>query len=164
MGVSCAQAAAVGYYPFGNMNTPLMKSIFDNWSTDYGFGYDFTAYFTMYAKLYLLEVERLAEAVDYLQELNDLMEGAFDFPMNNRQKSILSSACRAPDSGMRIGPHQRTFRVAYATARADFLKPNAVAVWCASRWARPLCSKHLTDCGQKSIRWAMNYWLRKNLK
>lgn len=112
----------VGYYPFGNMNTPLMKSIFDNWSTDYGFGYDFTAYFTMYAKLYLLEVERLAEAVDYLQELNDLMEGAFDFPMNNRQKSILSSACRAPDSGMRIGPHQRTFRVAYATARADFLE------------------------------------------
>ena len=112
----------VGYYPFGNLNTPLMKSVFKSWSIDCGFGFDFTAYFFVYTKFYLKEVDRLEKTVDRLKRLNDRIGKIFDFPMNERQKSIISSLCREPDASLRIAPHQRTFSVAYATARADFLE------------------------------------------
>lgn len=111
----------VGYYPFGSLNTPLMKSVFESWSVDYGFGFDFTSYFFMYTKFYLNEIDRLEETIDRLKRLNDRIGAMFDFPMNDRQKSIISALCKEPDASLRIGPHQRTFAVAYATARADFL-------------------------------------------
>ena len=38
-----------------------------------------------------------------------------------RQKSILAALCREPGALLRIAPHQRSFRIAYGTARADFL-------------------------------------------
>lgn len=111
----------VGYYPFGELNTPRMGSVFGDWSIDFGFGHDFTAYFSTYTRLYLAEIEQLEASVKQLRKLNDLIENTFDFPMNDRQKSILSSLCREPDASLRIAPHQRTFGVAYATARNDFL-------------------------------------------
>lgn len=112
----------VGYYPFGSLNTPLMKSVFESWSVDRGFGFDFTSYFFMYTKFYLNEIDRLEETIDGLKRLNDRIGTMFDFPMNDRQKSIISALCKEPDAALRIGPHQRTFDVAYATARADFLE------------------------------------------
>lgn len=112
----------VGYYPFGELNTPLMKAVFDNWSVDYGFGFDFTSYFAMYVKLYLDELDRLEASVEQLQKLNDLIGRTFGADLNHRQRSILAALCKEPDALLRIGPHQRTFRVAYATARGDFLE------------------------------------------
>lgn len=112
----------VGYYPFGELNTPQMKAVFDTWSRDSGFGFDFTSYFSLYVKLYLEELERLAASVEQLQKLNDLIGRTFGADLNDRQKSILSALCREPDALLRIGPHQRTFRVAYATARNDFME------------------------------------------
>lgn len=111
----------VGYYPFGDLDTPLMKSVFESWSVDYGFGFDFTSYFFMYTKFYLNEIDRLEQTIDRLKRLNNRIGAMFDFPMNDRQKSIISALCKEPDASLRIGPHQRTFAVAYATARADFL-------------------------------------------
>lgn len=112
----------VGYYPFGELNTPLMKAVFDNWSVDCGFGFDFTSYFAMYVKLYLDELDRLEASVEQLQKLNDLIGRTFGADLNHRQRSILAALCKEPDALLRIGPHQRTFRVAYATARGDFLE------------------------------------------
>ena len=111
----------VGYYPFGDLNTPLMESVFKSWSVDYGFGFDFTSYFIMYTRFYLKEVDRLEKTLYQLKNLNDRIGAMFDFPMNDRQKSIISALCKEPNAALRIGPHQRTFAVAYATARADFL-------------------------------------------
>ncbi len=111
----------VGYYPFGNLNTPRMESLYYSWSTDYGFGCDFTSYFSTYAKLYLAELERLNSTVAQVQRLNDLVAQTFGADLNSRQQSILSSLCRAPNSRLRISTHQRTFKVSYATARSDFM-------------------------------------------
>lgn len=112
----------VGYYPFGELNTEHMRAIFNDWSVDCGFGFDFTSYFTIYAKIYLEAIDYLEDSVEQLRKLNGLMEQTFDFPMNERQKTILSTICKEPAAALRIAPHQRTFRVAYATARNDFLE------------------------------------------
>lgn len=111
----------MGYYPFGDLNTPRMQAVFNNWSVDYGFGFDFTAYYAMYVKLYLEELDRLEASLEQLKKLNKLISETFDADLHDRQKSILSAFCKEPDALLRIGPHQRTFQVAYATARSDFL-------------------------------------------
>ena len=74
----------VGYYPFGDLNTPLMESVFKSWSVDYGFGFDFTSYFIMYTRFYLKEVDRLEKTLYQLKNLNDRIGAMFDFPMNDR--------------------------------------------------------------------------------
>ena len=65
------------------------EAVFESWSTDYGFGFDFTPYFELNVRLYLRE--------------------------------LLVALCREPGALLRIAPHQRAFRIAYGTARADFL-------------------------------------------
>ncbi|MEC4176381.1 hypothetical protein VIN30_07950 [Adlercreutzia sp. R7] len=97
------------------------RAVFEHWSTDYGFGFDFTPYFEMNVRLYLRELERLAVSITYLEQLNEQIERIFESHINPRQKSILAALCREPGAILRIAPHQRTFRIAYGTARADFL-------------------------------------------
>lgn len=97
------------------------KAVFEHWSTDYGFGFDFTPYFELNVRLYLRELERLAVSITYLEQLNEQIERIFESHINARQKSILAALCREPGAILRIAPHQRTFRIAYGTARADFL-------------------------------------------
>lgn len=97
------------------------EAVFEHWSTDYGFGFDFTPYFELNLRLYLRELERLAASITYLEQLNEQIERIFESHINPRQKSILAALCREPGAILRIAPHQRAFRVAYGTARADFL-------------------------------------------
>lgn len=97
------------------------QAVFEHWSTDYGFGFDFTPYFELNLRLYLRELERLAVSITYLEQLNEQIERIFESHINPRQKSILAALCREPGAILRIAPHQRTFRIAYGTARADFL-------------------------------------------
>lgn len=112
----------VGYYPFGKLNTPQMEAVFNNWSRDYGFGFDFTSYFAVNVQLYLEELDRLELAIGELEQLNHRIDELLSSDINHRQKSILASLVREPDAFLRIAPHQRMFRVAYATARSDFLE------------------------------------------
>lgn len=102
-------------------DTSRYEAVFESWSTDYGFGFDFTAYFELNVRLYLRELERLATSITYLEQLNEQIERIFESHINARQKSILASLCREPGAILRIAPHQRSFRIAYGTARADFL-------------------------------------------
>lgn len=111
----------VGYYPFGELNTSRMEEVFNSWCIDYGFGFDFTSYFSVYIELYLEELNRLEASLRQLQRINELITLTFGTDLNDRQKSILSTLCREPHAVLRISTHQRTFRVAYATARSDFL-------------------------------------------
>lgn len=97
------------------------EAVFEHWSTDYGFGFDFTPYFELNLRLYLRELERLAASITYLEQLNEQIERIFESHINPRQKSILAALCREPGAILRIAPHQRSFRIAYGTARADFL-------------------------------------------
>lgn len=97
------------------------EAVFAHWSTDFGFGFDFTPYFELNLKRYLFQLEKLNGALTYLERLNEQIERIFESDINHRQMSILSSLIREPGAVMRIAPHQRAFRIAYGTARADFL-------------------------------------------
>ncbi|MEC4272764.1 hypothetical protein VJ923_06300 [Adlercreutzia sp. R25] len=97
------------------------QAIFEHWSRDFGFGFDFTPYFELNVKLYLQELDKLSVSIDYLEKLNEKIGRIFASHINQRQKSILSALIREPGAILRIGPHQRAFRIAYGTARADFL-------------------------------------------
>ena len=97
------------------------EAVFESWSTDYGFGFDFTPYFELNVCLYLRELEGLAASITYLEQLNEQIERILESHINARQKSILAALCREPGAILRIAPHQRAFRIAYGTARADFL-------------------------------------------
>lgn len=112
----------VGYFPFGEYDKERMDAVFEACRTDYGFGFDFSPYFSMYTSMYLYEVDRLEKSVAQLQKLNRLMEETFNSPMNDRQKTIISAICKEPHASLRIGPYQKRFKVAYATARNDFLE------------------------------------------
>ena len=103
------------------MNPARQKAVFEHWTRDYGFGFDFTPYFELNVKCVLFQMEKLARAVVNLEQLNLQVERIFATGINDRQKSILSSLVREPGAVMRIAPHQRGFRIAYGTARADFL-------------------------------------------
>jgi Fic family protein len=46
---------------------------------------------------------------------------AADRRVNHRQRGVLSAALSEPESVFRIDTHQRLYRVAYSTARADLL-------------------------------------------
>ena len=114
----------VSYHPHGTIrreSEPAMDSVFKDCFVDHGYGFDFTSFFLAYLEAYRMEIDRLEMSLAQLQRLNSLIEKTFDFPMNNRQKSILSSVCKEPQAPLRIAPHQRTFKIAYATARKDFL-------------------------------------------
>lgn len=118
----------VSYHPEGvpdaskdDANDDRVKSVFVDCFVDKGYGFDFTSYFQAYLDVYKAEIDKFEMAIMRLQKLNSLIEDAFDFPMNSRQKSILSAVCKEPQSALRIAPHQRAFRIAYATARKDFL-------------------------------------------
>ncbi len=111
----------VTYYPFGDMNTPRMEQVYRSWAVDQGFGLDFTSYFTVYAKQYLRELDKLSEAVRRLWDFNRRVGETVSGDLNERQKSIVLAVSVDPDAVLRIDPHRRTFRVAYATARSDFL-------------------------------------------
>lgn len=97
------------------------EAVFAHWSTDFGFGFDFTPYFELNLKRYLFQLEKLNVSLSYLERLNEQIERIFESDINHRQMSILSSLIREPGAVMRIAPHQRAFRIAYGTARADFL-------------------------------------------
>ena len=70
------------------------EAVFEHWSTDYGFGFDFTPYFELNLCLYLRELERLAASITYLEQLNEQIERIFESHINPRQKSILAALCR----------------------------------------------------------------------
>ena len=112
----------VGYFPFGRYDQQRMDAVFKECLTDYGFGFDFSPFFSMFTSMYMHEVDRLEKSVVQLRKLNQLMEETFNFPMNDRQKTIISAICKEPHAPLRIGPYQKRFRVAYATARNDFLE------------------------------------------
>lgn len=103
------------------MSPARQKAVFEHWTRDDGFGFDFTPYFELNVKCYLFQMEKLAASIRYLERLNRQIERIFAAGINHRQKSILSSLIREPGAVMRIAPHQRGFRIAYGTARADFL-------------------------------------------
>lgn len=129
------------------------EAVFESWSTDYGFGFDFTPYFELNVCLYLRELERLAVSITYLEQLNEQIERIFESHINARQKSILVALCREPGALLRIAPHQRSFRIAYGTAGPIFWGWSARGIWCGSRKDVPSRSAPTPTCRRRSSSW-----------
>lgn len=86
-------------------------------------GVDFTVYATVLARLARLELdgteEELRRALARDESLSEMLH--FDPHINYRQRAVLARALDHPEATFRIQMHQRHYRIAYATARADLL-------------------------------------------
>lgn len=84
---------------------------------------DMTAYVTVHLKYVYEAIERLREQIARVQERDDALRELLqaDPSLNSRQRSIVGRALRVPGTRFRIRYHQTTHRIAYSTARADFL-------------------------------------------
>lgn len=83
---------------------------------------DSTAWFLIYEDLFLDGLALLAERVEVVEQADERLEAAVQGQyLNYRQRAILSNAVRDPASAQKIEPHRRSYRIAYSTARADFL-------------------------------------------
>ncbi|MFR5092221.1 MAG: hypothetical protein ACLTDR_09730 [Adlercreutzia equolifaciens] len=135
--------------------------MFESWSTDYGFGFDFTPYFELNVRLYLRELEGLAASITYLEQLNEQIERILESHINARQKSILAALCREPGALLRIAPHQRSFASPMALPGPIFWGLSARGIWCGSRRGAPSPSEPIPICRRRSSSWGSLWSARR---
>ncbi len=90
---------------------------------------DVDHYFCDYTPFFLLTLEMMLEGVDGLEKTvedlerreADIDDALIDAHLNHRQRAIVLNAINEPDRPQRIDAHRKLYRVAYATARKDFL-------------------------------------------
>lgn len=85
---------------------------------------DYTIYVGVLAQLVRRKVNEIEEDLKRVIERDRTFSQALrnDLDINHRQRTVLQIALSNPEAVFRIEPHQKTHRVAYATARADLLK------------------------------------------
>ena len=138
------------------------EAVFESWSTDYGFGFDFTPYFELNVYLYLRELERLGGFHHLLEQLNEQIERIFESHINARQKSILVALCREPGSSS-------AHRAASAQHSASPTAPpgpiswgwSARGIWCGSRRGAPSPSALILTCRRRSSSWGPPWSARR---
>ena len=93
------------------------EAVFESWSTDYGFRLRLHAYFELNVRLYLREAGGLAASITYLEQLNEQIEAYSRVPHQRAAEIHSRGVVPQPGALLRIAPHQRSFRIAYGTAR-----------------------------------------------
>lgn len=85
--------------------------------------FDFTLYVATVIHLTRMELDATEAAIRRALAGDQTMTRALaaDRRVNHRQRGVLSAALSEPESVFRIDSHQRLYRVAYSTARADLL-------------------------------------------
>ena len=142
------------------------EAVFESWSTDYGFGFDFTPYFELNVCLYLRELEGLAASITYLEQLNEQIER-----ISTRGRSLFWWRCAASRelfcASRRISAHS-----ASPTARPGPISwgSNARGIWCGSRRGAPSPSALIPTCRRRSSSWGPPWsarrkraWMRRPL-
>lgn len=83
---------------------------------------DYTSFFLLMLELLKGGVDRLETTVDQLERREAELDSRLqDDHLNHRQRSIILNAANDPTAPQRIERHRQRYRVAYATARKDFL-------------------------------------------
>lgn len=84
---------------------------------------DFTIYNATLVRLVRLELDATERALQRIVKRDEDLSGQLtsDSGINHRQRAVLSAAMRDSSNVFRIDAHQRTHKVAYATARSDLL-------------------------------------------
>ena len=95
------------------------EAVFESWSTDYGFGFDFTPYFELNVCACTCASWGLAASITYLEQLNEQIGAHLRIPYQRAAEVYFGGA--VPRAGSfahraRISVHSR---IAYGTARAD---------------------------------------------
>jgi hypothetical protein len=85
--------------------------------------FDFTLYDATMIHLTRIELDATETALRRALASDETLTRALaaDRRVNHRQRGVLSAALSEPETVFRIDTHQRLYRVAYATARADLL-------------------------------------------
>lgn len=85
--------------------------------------FDFTLYVATVIHLTRVELDATEAAIGRALASQETMTRslAADRRVNHRQRAVLAAALSEPETVFRIDTHQRLYRVAYATARADLL-------------------------------------------
>lgn len=93
---------------------------------DIGEGLDCTTRHRAHMELILLGLRQLQDATNQQRLENEAATQAIEtIPyLNYRQRDILRTLASNPSITLKIGPHMKLYRVAYATARNDFLDLN----------------------------------------
>ncbi|MGC8635002.1 MAG: Fic family protein [Candidatus Limnocylindrales bacterium] len=85
--------------------------------------FDFTLYVATVIHLVRMELDATEAAIRRALASDQILTRAMaaDRRVNHRQRGVLSAALSEPETVFRIDTHQRLYRVAYSTARADLL-------------------------------------------
>lgn len=85
---------------------------------------DYTIYVGVLAKLVRRKLDEVEDDLKRVIKRDEAFVQALreDVEINHRQRAVLQVALSNPEAVFRIEAHQKTHRVAYATARADLLK------------------------------------------
>ena len=82
---------------------------------------DWTPYYDVVMRLMLKEVRSIARSLSVKARVDeDAVAGIDRIPgLAHRQRDVLRSAVLIPDKTFRISSHQKTYGIAYSTARGD---------------------------------------------
>ncbi|MGV8082268.1 MAG: hypothetical protein AB2L09_01345 [Coriobacteriia bacterium] len=107
----------------GVIRPPEVLCTFAQANPECGEGKDWTYHFSVNLQLMLSALDVLERSVSVVrareEHLLELL--GHDSSINHRQRAILEQALRMPEAEHRIESHRRFCKIAYATARKDFL-------------------------------------------
>ncbi|WP_350455483.1 hypothetical protein [Slackia heliotrinireducens] len=85
---------------------------------------DWTAYYDAVMSLLLLEIQDMKRSLLHRAAIDErAMSGIGNIPyLTHRQRDVLKQAVLAPETEFAIAAHQKTYGIAYSTARADLEK------------------------------------------
>ena len=87
------------------------EAVFESWSTDYGFGFDFTPYFELNVSV-PARVGAAGGFITYLRAAQQADRAHLRVPISMRAKNPFWWRCAVSRALLRIAPHQRSFRIA----------------------------------------------------
>ena len=102
---------------------PVVPVALHNSLIPVGDEFDFTLYVATVIHLARMELDATETAIRRALASDQILTRAMaaDRRVNHRQRGVLSAALSEPETVFRIDTHQRLYRVAYSTARADLL-------------------------------------------
>ncbi len=127
------------------------EAVFESWSTDYGFGFDFTPYFELNVSV-PARVGAAGGFITYLLSSSTGRSSASSSPhINARQKSILVALCR--EQGLFCASRRISAASASPTAPPGpiFWGWSARGIWCGSRKDVPSRSAPHPDLQEKIV-------------
>lgn len=108
----------------GILRPPTVMATLEDAEVLAGDEVDYTIYVGVMTRLVRQRLDEVEAELRRVLEFDELFSRTLreDLDINHRQRRVLQVALNNPDAVFKIESHQKTHRVAYATARADLMK------------------------------------------